>query len=199
MQFSVSRDILCTPLRFWTPTGSHLTCKLCQYDDGGLLANYGFQMCDLDLSVVGVYLIFKSFDENNCPKPLDQLSAYGIIDPLLSWLHSFFNARTQCAKIDNYTSRGKPITSGVIQGGIIGPLLSAIESKYILEELFMFADDLKVVNSLNAAFFRTSKRKPIVTYLASNFAKMSLLVYFRSSWNRLSVAIIDEISICPLK
>ena len=51
------------------------------------------------------------------------LSHYGIRGSVLSWLDNFFTGRTHQTKIDNTLSDLADLSSGVVQGSGIGPLM----------------------------------------------------------------------------
>ncbi|KAK4474273.1 hypothetical protein MN116_000361 [Schistosoma mekongi] len=81
-----------------------------------------------------------------------KLSSYGIRNPLLAWLNSFLSNRHQIVKINSTLSKAEPVTSGVIQGSILGPLLfiayiNDICKCFIMGRPFLYADDLKIVYS----------------------------------------------------
>ena len=75
-------------------------------------------------SVTVAYIDYKSaFDCISHPKPLLKLSSYGITGNLYFWIKSFLTSRTQIVKINSSNSLSCPVTSGVVQGSVIGPML----------------------------------------------------------------------------
>lgn len=109
------------------------------------------QLCDHCLSVVIVYFWFFQWICNvNHSKLLAKLFVYGIRDPHLSWVHSFWNGLNQCVRIGKTTSDAKPLTGGVILGGVLCIFLFTIYVYDIFDTLahskaFMLAHDLSIV------------------------------------------------------
>ena len=77
------------------------------------------------------------------------LNTFGIGGSLLAWFRSYLSVRRQRVVIDNESSDFLPVTSGVLQGSILGPLLfllfvndmpNAISKETTLP---LFADDSK--------------------------------------------------------
>lgn len=65
----------------------------------------------------------KAFEKFSHDILLAKLLAYGIDRNLYFWICVFLRNRTQLVKILGVSSLSKPITSGVIQGSFIDPLL----------------------------------------------------------------------------
>ena len=97
-----------------------------------------------------IYLDFSNaFDRVSHCKLLFKLECLGIKGSLLSWFRSYLTNRRQRAVIDNISSEFLPVTSGVPQGSILGPLLFLIfinDMPNVISRdtsLHLFADDSK--------------------------------------------------------
>ena len=96
------------------------SCMTCQYDFLNLVTD----SAESGKSLVVLYLdLSKAFDRVPHPHLLTKLRSFGIVDPLLSWFSSYLSHRSQVVLINGHTSNPKPVTSGVIQGSVLGPLL----------------------------------------------------------------------------
>ena len=76
----------------------------------------------------------KAFDTVDHNILLGKLKHYGIRGVAYSWLESYLKDRKQYVSINRYNSKHLPVSLGVPQGSILGPLL-----------VFIHTDDLNTV------------------------------------------------------
>ena len=92
----------------------------------------------------------KAFDKVPHNLLLLKFKSYGISDPTLSWFGSYVSERQQRVVINGHSSDCLPVTSGVPQGSILGPLIFLIyinDLPTYLENnpsIALFADDSKL-------------------------------------------------------
>ena len=104
-----------------------------------------------------IYVDYKrAFDSIVHSKLLSKLSAYGVSGGLLDWIATFLTNRTQQVAIDNCLSEIIQVTSGVIQGSVLGPILFILYINDVSDlldsptvHLQLFADDLKLYSSIS--------------------------------------------------
>ena len=70
-----------------------------------------------------IYLDFrKAFDTVPHKRLLIKLWGYGVRGQVLKWVEDFLSDRYQYVSVNGETSLKIPVTSGVAQGGVLGPL-----------------------------------------------------------------------------
>ena len=104
-----------------------------------------------------LYLDFaKAFDSVDHSILLRKLKAYGVSGRLLDWFSDYLNNRRQRVVVDGVASQWTPVTSGVPQGSILGPMLFVIfinDVPKVVENGTMsalFADDTKVYRTITS-------------------------------------------------
>ena len=94
----------------------------------------------------------KAFDTVNHDILISKLDYYGISGKANAWIRSYLSFRNQSVTVNGTTSSKRPITCGVPQGSILGPLLFLIYINDLNEALlncsvFHFADDTNLLFS----------------------------------------------------
>ena len=104
-----------------------------------------------------LYLDFaKAFDSVDHSILLGKLKAYGVSGRLLDWFSDYLNNRQQRVVVDGVASQWTPVTSGVPQGSILGPILFVIfinDVPKVVENGTMsalFTDDTKVYRTITS-------------------------------------------------
>ena len=111
---------------------------------------------DGNKSVDAVYLDFrKAFDLVPHEKLIAKMKHFGVDGRLLAWVANWLSERRQRVVIESQASAWAKVTSGVIQGSVLGPVLfllyvsdipSCIEPNIFLS---MYADDSKLLSEGN--------------------------------------------------
>ena len=96
----------------------------------------------------------KAFDRVSQAKLLHRLRQFGFRGNILKWFKSYLSDRRQRTTISGTTSKSLPVTSGVPQGSILGPLFLLYDnhlSNYAVRtSIATFADDTKIFRTINS-------------------------------------------------
>ena len=106
---------------------------------------------------------------------LAKLHQYGARGQLLMWIRSFLSGRTQRVQVEGHFSSTAPVTSGVLQGTVLGPLLflayiNDLPSR-VTSKARLFADD--------CLLYRTIKTEPDSRQLQTD---LDSLQQWESDW-----------------
>ena len=111
---------------------------------------------DMGLSVDCIYMDFqKAFDTVPHRRLIGKLKSYNINEDIIGWIENFITGRTQKVVIGEECSGWVPVTSGIPQGSVLGPMLFVIYINDLPEtvesDVYLFADDTKIFKVLNSA------------------------------------------------
>ena len=115
--------------------------------------NKWMKCIDENRPVDAIYLDFaKAFDTVPHKRLIKKLEGYGIRENVLNWVVDFLSDRTQYVSVNGERSNSLPVTSGVPQGSVLGPILFIYfindMPSVTKEDMELFADDAKAFNEI---------------------------------------------------
>ena len=127
----------------------------------------------------------KAFDTVNHELMLSKLNHYGIKGQENKWFQSYLSDRSQAVKINSSTSPFLPITCGVPQGSILGPLLflvyiNDLPKVLTFSNVTMYADD-------TAIYYSAKDSKMIKQCMQHDLNKLDTWFPVKKPSNRLSL------------
>ena len=100
-----------------------------------------------------IYMDFqKAFDQVPHMRLIEKVKSHGIHGCILNWIQDFLNGRSQQVIVNGCTSSWAPVTSGIPQGSVLGPILFVLYVNDIpnctSSDTYLFADDTKVLRKI---------------------------------------------------
>ena len=115
------------------------------------------QSLDKNVQTDVIYLDFaKAFDSVDHQILLHKLASYGVSGHLYEWFADYLSGRRQRFVVDGATSNWVPVTSGVPQGSLLGPILFVIFINDLTDILpdatlaALYADHTKLYKSITS-------------------------------------------------
>ena len=120
-----------------------------------------------------ILLYFLAFDKVNHSKLMWKLHQYGIRGHALVWIRAFLGNRSQTVVREGEESRSVPVTSGVHQGSVLGPILFPVYINDLSDELSsqvrLFADDTSGERITRTVLYEETRSGENLVQLSVNY------------------------------
>jgi hypothetical protein len=98
----------------------------------------------------------KAFDVIPHDRLIQKLSTLGVCEPTLRWISAFLANRKQCVCVNGVCSSYADVSSGIIQGSVLGPILFTLYINDLPANcpdcvIKLFADDVKAYKRIRSA------------------------------------------------
>lgn len=116
-----------------------------------LLLTTGVSGCFIDCTFLGFQ---KAFDLVSHPLLRLKLSKLNIDPNIFAWIENFLSNRTRFVTANNFDLSSCPVTSGVPQGSVLGPLLFLVYinglANVIQSPITLYADDCTIYRVISS-------------------------------------------------
>lgn len=119
-----------------------------------LIDDVGLSINNNDLTIATFIDFKKAFDTLDHQLIINRLTELNLHDSIILWFKSYLSNRQQTTLINNIRSTNQPISTGVPQGSILGPLLFIIYVDKLTHipknsSILMYADDTVIYTPIN--------------------------------------------------
>ena len=143
-----------------------------------------FQLLESGKEICAVFLDYrKAFDSVPHQLLISKLQQLGLHSNLLSWITDYLSQRKQRVVVEGATSSQAPVSSGVPQGSVLGPLLFSIYIDDITgvalspqSDLVLYADDVllyRIISCLEDVLMLQSDIDSIETWSAERLLQLN--------------------------
>ena len=113
-----------------------------------------------------------AFDKVSLKLLLLRLRDFGFTGKIFNWFRSYLQDRRQQTTIHGATSSPSPVTSGVLQGSILGPQLfllyeNVLPSSIVSSSIATYADDTKIFKEINCRDDSTGLQEDLTNFETS--------------------------------